>query len=153
MQEVLHQLLLVVGSWERTMIKPLGSAQSVWQWKLQGRCVPKRVRATTVVLGCSVPPFFFFLTPEVTRLQVEPTHRPPMVAGHTSLWPLRPSQQSVPAACRSCKKHHVTLSPTVPLAHSSFLVTHRLHKKCPISHSKSKWLITTCSLPQRCPTL
>ena len=32
MQEVLHQLLLVVGSWERTVAKCLGTAQSVWQW-------------------------------------------------------------------------------------------------------------------------
>ena len=45
MQEVLHQLLLVVGSWEGTVTKCLGTTQSIWQWQLQGRCVPRGVRA------------------------------------------------------------------------------------------------------------
>ena len=36
MKEVLHQLLLVIGSWEGTVTKCLGVAQSIWQWQQQG---------------------------------------------------------------------------------------------------------------------
>ena len=43
---MLHRLLLVVGSWEGTVIKHLGIAQSIWQWQEQGGCVPRGVRVT-----------------------------------------------------------------------------------------------------------
>ena len=51
-------------------------------------------------------------------MQVEPIHRPKVVEGHTSLWPPRQLPRSVPAACRSRKRHCVTLSPPLPLAHA-----------------------------------
>ena len=41
---------------------------------------------------------------------MKPTHRPSVVEGHTTLWPLRPPW-SMPAACRSCKRQNVALSP------------------------------------------
>ena len=34
-----------------------------------------------------------------------PTHRPPVVASHESLWPLRQLPSCVPATCRSRKRH------------------------------------------------
>ena len=43
---------------------------------------------------------------------MEPTHRPPVVAGHASLWTLRGLLQSVPATCRSLKRHHLHLAHT-----------------------------------------
>ena len=62
---MLHQLLLVIGSWEGIVIKRLGAAQSVWQWQLQGGCVLRGVRA--IMCGAWLQcPFFFLLTPEVT---------------------------------------------------------------------------------------
>ena len=117
MQEVLHQLLLVVGAWEGTVIKHLGTSQRVWQWQLQGGCVPRGVTATTcgIWLQC---PLFFCQTMNLLGPQAEPTHRPPVVAGHASLWPRRRPPQSVPAACRSHKRHHVALSPLLPSAHT-----------------------------------
>ena len=45
MQGVLHQLFLVVWSLEGTVTKCLGATQSIWQWQLQGRYVPKGVSA------------------------------------------------------------------------------------------------------------
>lgn len=60
---VLHQLLLVVGSWEGTVTKFLAATQSVWQWQLQGGCVPKGVRATAYGAWLQCPLFFFFANP------------------------------------------------------------------------------------------
>ena len=117
MQEVLHQLLLVVGSWERTVTKCLGVTQSIWQCQLQDGFFPRGVRATAY--GALQCPFFLCLQP-LTWLGslVEPTHRPPVVASHTSLWPLRRPLRSVPATCRSCKRQHVALSLLMPLVHT-----------------------------------
>ena len=50
---------------------------------------------------------------------MEPTHRPLVVPCHASLWPLRYLPWSIPAACRSCKRQHNTLSPPLPLAQTS----------------------------------
>ena len=51
-------------------MKHLGSAQSVWQWQLQGGCVPRGVRATMCGPLLQFPLsfffFFFLVTPEVT---------------------------------------------------------------------------------------
>ena len=55
-------MLLVVGSSERTVTKCLAAAQSIWQWQLQGGCVPRGVRAQLMVLGSSAL-FFFFANP------------------------------------------------------------------------------------------
>ena len=63
MQEVLHQLLLVVGSWEGTVIKCLGNTQSAWQWQLLGKCVPRGVRAIAYGAWLQCPLFFFFANP------------------------------------------------------------------------------------------
>ena len=63
MEEVLHQLLLVVGSWEGTVTKCLGATQTVWQWHLQGRCVPRGVKATAHGAWLQCPHFFFFANP------------------------------------------------------------------------------------------
>ena len=35
-KKVLHQLLLVAGSWKGTEIKCLDAAQGIWQWQHQG---------------------------------------------------------------------------------------------------------------------
>ena len=59
-QEVLHQLLLVVGSWEGTATKCLGTTQSVCQWQLWGGCVPRGVRATVYGAWLQCPLFLFF---------------------------------------------------------------------------------------------
>ena len=98
MQEVLYQLILIVGSWEGTVTKCLGVTQSVWQWQLQDGCVPRGVTATAYDAWLQCPLFFFFgqLLRWLGSL-VEPTHRPPAVASHTSLWPLRWPPQSVSA--------------------------------------------------------
>ena len=64
-----------------------------------------------------MPSSFFFCQPlRWLGLQVEPTHRPPVVASHTSLLPLRQLLQSVAAACRPFKRHHITHNPLIPLA-------------------------------------
>ena len=65
-QEVLYHLFLVVVSWEGTVIKHLGATWSIWQWQLQGRCVPRGVRETTCGAWLQCPLFPFFPTPEVT---------------------------------------------------------------------------------------
>ena len=67
-QEVLHQLLLVVGSWEGTVTKCLGTAQSIWVWRLQGRC-SHGSESNSVWCFVAVPSFFSFLpNPEMTRV-------------------------------------------------------------------------------------
>ena len=38
-------LLLVVGSWEVTVMKCVGNVQSIWQWQKQARYVSGVVRA------------------------------------------------------------------------------------------------------------
>ena len=49
---------------------------------------------------------------------MKPAHRPSVVEGHTSLQPLGRLLQSAPAAYRSHKRHHVTLSFPLPPAHT-----------------------------------
>ena len=49
---------------------------------------------------------------------MEPTHRPPALTSHASLWPPRQPSWSVFATCRWCKRHHIALSPLIPLAHT-----------------------------------
>ena len=63
MQEVLHQLLLVVGSWEGTVTECVGITLSVWQWQLQGGCVPRGVRVTAYGAWLQCPLLFFFANP------------------------------------------------------------------------------------------
>ena len=63
-------------------------------------------------------------------MQVEPTHRPPVVASHASFRPPRQPPQSVPAPCRLCKRHLVAVSPR---RHRRCLATGSLHKKRPVS--------------------
>ena len=112
-QKVLPQLLPFIGSWKGTLTNCLGIDQNVWQWQLQGRCVLREMRATAygAWLQCLFFFFFFLPIPEVMGPQVEPTHRPPVVASHASTWPSRQSPWSVPAACRPFKRHH---SPLIP---------------------------------------
>ena len=50
---MLHKLLLVAGSWEVTVIKPVGAAQSVWRWQQQGWCDPGVQEQQQVVFGCN----------------------------------------------------------------------------------------------------
>ena len=66
----MHQLLLVVGSWEGSVTKCLGAAQIIWQWQLQGESVPRGVRATAIWCLFAMPDFFFLPTPEVTGVLV-----------------------------------------------------------------------------------
>ena len=74
---------------------------------------------------------------------MEPTHRHPVVAGHASLWLPRQPPFSVFASCRSHKRHHIALSPPLPLAHtrSSWpLVSFTRSIHCPITQA-------SCSSP------
>ena len=67
-----------------------------------------------------------------------------MVAGHASLWPQRWLWRSVPAACRSCKRHHIALSTSTSLSpNKSLLATCSLPKKRLVSCRLNKWLLTT----------
>ena len=58
MHKVLYQLLLIVGSWEWTVIKQVGAAQSIWQWQLQGGCIPRGGESNNVWCLVAVPSFF-----------------------------------------------------------------------------------------------
>ena len=87
MQEVLHSLLLVAGSWEVMVIKCMGTAWSVWQWHQQSKCVPRGVRAT---MGGALLQFpLFCQLMKYWGSQVESIHRLLVVAGHSFLWFLR----------------------------------------------------------------
>ena len=67
----------------------------------------------------AMPSFFLFWQPlRWLGSLVDPIHRLPVVASHTSFWPLRQPLQFAPATCGSCKRHHVMLSPLMPLAHT-----------------------------------
>ena len=116
MQEVLHQLLLVVGSWEGTGTKCLGVTQSLWQWQLRGAggggvVFPGEREQQPMVLGCNALLFSFLATPVVTGVTGGAHTQASVVASHAFLWPVRRLPLSVPATCRSCKRHHVTLRP------------------------------------------
>ena len=65
-QEVLQQLLLVVGSCDEKVTKYLGVTQSVWQWNLKDGCVPRGVRATAYGAWLQCLHFSFLATPKVT---------------------------------------------------------------------------------------
>ena len=59
MQEVFHQLLLVVGSWEGAVTEHLGASQGFWHWQLQGGFIPMGVRVIKFGAWFAVPSFFF----------------------------------------------------------------------------------------------
>ena len=48
------------------MTKYLGASQGIWQWQLQGGCVPQGSGSNSVWCLVSVPSFSFLPTPEVT---------------------------------------------------------------------------------------
>lgn len=98
-------------SWEGTVTKCLGATQSIWQWKLQGRCVPYRSENNSILCLVSMPSLFFFTNPEVIGV-ADGAH------SQASLWPLRRLTQSVPATCSLRKRLHITFSPLMPLAHT-----------------------------------
>ena len=52
-----------------------------WLWQLQGRCVPRGVRATVYGACLHCPLFFFLPTPEVTGVTGGTHSRPQVVAG------------------------------------------------------------------------
>ena len=68
-----------------------------------------------MVLGCSALFFSFFLNPEVTGV----AGRAPSLVPSGGL----PLASEMTATCRSCKRHYITLSPLMPLAHTRFLAT------------------------------
>jgi len=70
------------------VIKCLGTAQSIWQWQLQGRCPPRGVRATSSGGWCSVIVSLSVLPSEVVThmLQVIFVQASPAAVGHTHLW-------------------------------------------------------------------
>ena len=70
------------------------------------------------------------------------------MASHASLWPPRRPLRSVPTACSSCKRHHVTLSP-----HKRCLATSSLHKECPISPKGARSFSTMLLPPWPAPEL
>ena len=96
MQEVLYPLLLVVWSCEWTVTKCLGATQRVWQWQLQGRCVPRGMRATAY--GDWWAPCHNF---------------PPMPLAHTrGSWPLVACARSTQSLlCEQEASHHVQSAP------------------------------------------
>ena len=101
------------------MTKCLGAAQSIWQWQLQGGCVPRGVRTTAYgVLGCSALSFSFLPTPEVNGVEGGAHSQAPSGDKPHLPWPLRRLPGSAPATCRLCKRHHFALSPLIPLAHA-----------------------------------
>ena len=71
-----------------------------------------------MVLGCSVLFFCFFPTPEVTGTTGGAHSKAP--SGGRPRLPLVSERTTTvcPATCRSCKRHHVALSPLMPLAHT-----------------------------------
>ena len=97
MQQVLQQLLLVVGSWEGTVTKCLAATQSVWQWQLQGGCVPRGVRQQCMVLDCSALFFSFLTTPEVTEVAGGAHSQAP--SGGKSRLPLASDTTAMVCAC------------------------------------------------------
>ena len=94
----------------------VGAAWSVWQWQQQGGCVSRGVKATTSGAWLQCPIFCWSL--RWLGPQVEPVHRPLVVAGHAFLWFLRWLLWFVPAACSSSKRNHIVLSLLLPLAHT-----------------------------------
>lgn len=68
-----------------------------------------------MLLGCS-DLFLLLPTLEVTGAAGEAHSQAPVVSGHTSLWPTRWLPWSIPTTSISCKRHHVTFSPLLPLA-------------------------------------
>ena len=73
--------------WEGTVIKHLGTAQSIWQWQQQGKCAPSGVRGTRDVvlsqclsLWCPLR----WLGLQVIFVQVSPVR-----VGHSHLWSQR----------------------------------------------------------------
>ena len=65
-------LFLVAGSWEGTVVKHVGTAQSIWQWQHQGRYVSRNVRATTGGIHSQCPALWCPL--RRLGLQVVPVH-------------------------------------------------------------------------------
>ena len=106
------------GQWSSIWALPrvFGSGSSragVFPGKCEQQCVVLACNA----LSCFFFFFFFGLSLRCLGPQVGPTHRPPVVAGHASLWPRRQPLLSVPGTCRSHKGHHIEFSPPLPLAH------------------------------------
>ena len=125
---MLHHLFLVVGSWEGTVIKHLGSAQHIWQWQLQGGCIPREVRTRKCGTWLQYP--LFLADPwgdwgHRWSLLTGPSYGRPFF-----LWPLRQPPWSIPATCRSRKRYRVVLSPPLPLAHTR-------GAQPPIAHTRS----------------
>ena len=124
MQEVLHQLLLVIGSWEGPVIELLGATQSVWQWQLQGRCVPRGVRATcSAWLHCPSPPP---TTPKVSWATGRAHSQAPS-GGKTP----RPGLSRPPVDHTRGTTSH--LAPGCPSPHKRGQATRSRHKKYPDS--------------------
>ena len=84
---------------------------------------------------------------------MEPTHRPPVVASHASLWPLRGPLRSVPVTCGLCKRHHVALSPLMAMTQSRCAWPLVACTRSAQSPYTSKRLLTAHSLCQSCPAL
>ena len=83
-EEVLHQLLLRVGSQEGTVIKGLGTAQSIWQWQQLHGCAPRGVRATTGAVPSQCPSLWCPLMR--LGLQVVLGQGSPVLVGHAHIW-------------------------------------------------------------------
>ena len=107
-QEMLHQVLLVAGSWEGTKIKHLGTAQSIWHWQQQDRCAPSGVRAAKGCVLLQCPSLRCPLT--WLGLQTVLVQGSPVAVGHIHFWSQRLLCWFAPATCRPHKKHPVWLS-------------------------------------------
>ena len=117
-----------------------------------GRVCSQGAKSNNVWCLVAVPSFFL-PTPGVIGAAGGAHSQARSGSNHASLWPLIQLLWSVPATCRSRKRHHVAPSPPAALSPPKrFPASHSLHKKHPVSCSPSKWILTTHSPYQRCPS-
>ena len=76
----------VAGSWEGTVIKHMGTAQSVWQWQQLGGYAPRGARATT---GGVLSVSFSVVPSEWLGLQVIFVQVSLVAVHHAHLWSQR----------------------------------------------------------------
>ena len=93
---MLHRLVLVAGSWEVTVFRHVWALPRAFGSGSSRAGVFQGSKSN--IRWCSVEVLSFSLISEVTGSQVEPVHRPLVVAGHAHLWFLRWPLWFVPAA-------------------------------------------------------
>ena len=116
----------------------VGTAWSIWQWQHQGGCVPMGVRAITCAAWLHYPLFLAILWGDWGQrwsLFTDPWW-----------WWIMPPSGFWDDCCGSS---------LLPVDHARVATLHLApcclspHKRCPVSHSLSKWPLATWSLHQR----